>query len=300
MNVRVLAFGKINLYLDVLGKRPDGFHEVAMIMQSVRLADVVNVTEGAENQVTTNSRYVPDNEYNLALQAALLMQKNYPELPKVNIKIEKNIPVSAGMAGGSTDAAAVIVALNELGGLARPEAELMAIGAQLGSDVPFCIGGPTALAMGRGEHTLAVPTLPKWHLVLVKPNFGVSTAKVYGHYHRLGTNARKNGQPRFERYVEALLTRDGHFLYRHLFNALEPTTFSLYPKVKQIKEMIASQHNGYVLMSGSGPTIFSAFEDEEEAWHVFRKLRQKYANTLLTSTVDDETQGIRMYSSNGS
>lgn len=292
MNVRILAFGKINLYLDVLGKRPDGFHDVAMIMQSVRLADVVDVCEASENAISTNSRYVPDNPHNLAFRAAVLMQETY-KLPKVSIQIEKNIPVSAGMAGGSTDAAAVMLAMDRLFELNRPVEELMRIGAQLGSDVPFCVGGPTALAFGRGEHILPVPTLPKRHLVLVKPNFGVSTAKVYSQYHRLGTTAHKTGTPGIERYICALLTGDNDFLYSHLFNALEPTTFSLYPKVKQIKDAMSMLGGESVLMSGSGPTVFASFEDEQEAWQVFRKLRKKQYNTLLTSTVDDETRGIR-------
>lgn len=295
MGLRVLAFGKINLYLDVLGKRADNFHEVAMIMQSVRLADVIDITEASENIIHSNSRFLPNNEQNLAMRAAVLMQSHY-DLPKVKIHINKQLPVSAGMAGGSTDAAAVLIALNELGGLHLPVGRLMELGAELGSDVPFCVGSPTAIALGRGEVILPMPVLPKWHLVVVKPNFGVSTPNVYKHYKKHPSCAKNSSVPSFENYLKALQMQNDRFIYAHMFNALELATFSLYPRVEKIKRKIQLMcgESVPVLMSGSGPTVFAAFKEEKEAWKFFRILRKEYKQTYLTSTVDEKDLAIRM------
>lgn len=281
------AHGKINLYLQVLGQREDGFHEVCMIMQAIHLADRIRVTKSEANQVTSNSRYVPNNRYNLALQAAMALQEAY-DLGPVAIEIHKDIPVSAGLAGGSTDAAQVILLMRDLFDLDVPMAELLAIGASLGSDVPFCMQGPTAIALGRGEKILQVPALPKRHLVLVKPDFPVSTAKVYGRYRELTEKERTSPPRDFSHVLAALVQGEWKGLEASLFNALEPATFSMYPKVETIKRDIQAIYAGPVLMSGSGPTIFCVLEEETEAWELYKVLSKRYKFTYLTSTVDSQ------------
>lgn len=280
------AYAKINLYLNVLGKREDGFHEVCMVMQAIRLADRVTVTPAISNQVTSNSRYVPNNPSNLAMQAAMAMQKAYG-LGPVAIDLHKAIPVSAGLAGGSSDAGQVILLMDRLFGLQAPMEDLLAIGASLGSDIPFCMQGPTALAIGRGEKLLNLPPLPKRHLVLVKPDFPVSTAKVYGHYGHLPSQEKTSPRRDFSHTLSALLAGAWDQVLPDLFNALEPATFSLYPKVEKIKKDIQNIYSGPVLMSGSGPTIFCVLEGAEEAWDLYKVLSKNYPQTFLTTTLEE-------------
>lgn len=284
--MQALAFGKINLYLNVLGKREDGFHEVCMVMQAIRLADHIRILEAPSNKISTNNRYVPDNHKNLAMRAAMAMQDAY-DLPPVSIEIQKNIPISAGLAGGSADAAQVIMLMNKIFQLEAPIEELSALGAKLGSDIPFCMQGPTAVALGRGEELLPLQTLPKRPIVLVKPDFPVSTAKVYGHYASLRNEERKPPRVDFAHVLSALSQGDWKRVEKGMFNALEPATFSLYPKVEAIKKDIQSSTSGPVLMSGSGPTILCVLEDAKEAWVLYKELSRRYKNCYLTSTVDE-------------
>ena len=158
MQARVNAYAKINLFLDILGKRDDGYHEVRMIMQTIKLADYLALEEYEENILLCSHQFLPVNDSNLALKALLLMQEIFPQIPKVKILLEKHIPIAAGLAGGSADAAAVIAGLNELFLLKQSPAQLAQIGARLGSDIPFCLLGGTALAEGRGEKMTTLPS----------------------------------------------------------------------------------------------------------------------------------------------
>ncbi len=285
MGVKLAAFGKVNLFLDVLKKRHDGYHAVNMIMQGVRLADWVSIEHDAVNSIRANSPYVPNNENNLAMRAALLMQKTY-DLSPVMIDIAKHIPVSAGMAGGSSDAAAVILGMDRLFDLQRPLPELMALASQIGSDVPFCLYGGTAYAVGRGEVVAPLPTLPQFHIILFKANFGVSTAAVYKAYKQPQT-PRSHEQMSAER-INAILNGDVDQVLSQLFNALEPITFSMYPKVKHLKNELQAMGAEHILMSGSGPTVFAAFREQSDAWSFYKRAREHHRFMHLTSTVNED------------
>ncbi len=279
---KITAYAKINLVLDVLRKREDGYHEVAMVMQSVDLSDTIFLKESDRNWLVTASRYVPANMNNLAMRAVTLMQREFPgRVPKLEVTLEKRIPVAAGMAGGSTDCAAVMLGINRLYDLNLTVKELEELAAQLGSDIPFCISGATALATGRGELMEPLPECPELHLVLVKPPFGVSTPKVYG-------NLRVNEitqHPDVDACIRGLQIGDKEAILNAMDNVLEQSTFQLQPKVKMIKEGMQACGGKHVLMSGSGPTVFAAFAEQDEAQQYYNKLKRQYPGAILTRTV---------------
>mgnify|MGYP000055682012 FL=1 len=281
----VKAYAKINLFLDVLGKRADSYHEVEMIMQSISLYDRITLKPAERISVSTNNPLVADDRRNLAFQAALLVQKKYPFWPGVEIVIDKKIPVAAGLAGGSTDAAGVILGLNKLFSLNMSKNEMLELGAQLGYDVPFCILGNTALAKGRGEKVEEVPSCPKFWVVLVKPPFGVKTSVVYKNLN-LGEKKKENGG--ITKYIKALENKDRGYLLKNMFNLLEQSTFKLYPEVEKIKRDLNKLGAEYTLMSGSGPTVFAVFNDYQEAFSFKEKIRNFYTHVYLAYTVNKE------------
>ena len=284
-NAGVKAYAKINLYLNVLGKRPDSYHEVEMIMQSISLYDRITLKPAERISVSTNNPLVADDQRNLAFQAALLVQRNYPFWPGVEIVIDKKIPVAAGLAGGSTDAAGVILGLNKLFSLNMSKNEMLELGAQLGSDVPFCILGNTALAKGRGELVEEVPPCPKFWVVLVKPPFGVKTSVVYKN---LNLCEKKKENVGITKYIKALENKDRGYLLKNMFNLLEQSTFKLYPEVEKIKRDLNKLGAEYTLMSGSGPTVFAVFNDYQEAFSFKEKIRNFYTHVYLAYTVNKE------------
>lgn len=284
VTAEVKGFAKINLVLDVLRKREDGYHEVEMVMQAVDLADKITIMPYQENRLETNYKYIPTDMNNLAMKAVALMQKEFPHLPPLLVKLEKNIPVAAGLAGGSADCAAVMLGINQLFDLQLSLIELEKLAAQLGSDIPFCLGGPTALATGRGEFIQKLPNCPKLYFVLIKPNFGASTPKVYGNL-RLSEIEQ---HPSVQACVDALKIADGEQVLAALGNVLEWSTFELYPKVREIKLELQKAGCNAVLMSGSGPTVFAAFTDRKEAEDCYRKFKGKYQQVFLTETLDEE------------
>ncbi|KJS85659.1 MAG: hypothetical protein JM58_07950 [Peptococcaceae bacterium BICA1-8] len=257
----IKAYAKLNLILDVLEKREDGYHEVEMIMQAISLYDLITIKSGEGINVTTNHPLVPLDERNLAYQAAALLIKKYPDIPGVEINIEKNIPMEAGLAGGSTDAAAVLIGMNKLYSLKMDSAELLEKGALLGSDVPFCILGSTALAKGRGEIIEEITQCPKLWVVLVKPDFGVKTKEVYQNLILSDITSR----PDLGGYINALQVGDISHLFNKTANVLEYSTFKLYPKVKKLKENLQAMGAKSLLMSGSGPTIYALFTAQKDA-----------------------------------
>lgn len=283
MKAIVTAPGKINLSLEVLGQRKDGYHAVQMIMQGVRLADYIHCAEAPANRVTANHPFVPRNESNLAMRAAMLLQERY-QVPPVHLHIDKAIPVSAGMAGGSTDAAAVLLGLDRLFQLGLSATTLRSLAAELGSDVPFCLESGTALAVARGEIVAPLPPLPKMHLVVFKAAFGVSTAKVYRAY-RPGPDAL-GPEERLRLFLEAIHQGDSERVLNMLFNALEPTTFSMYPKIERLRNELVQLGAPHVLMSGSGPTLFAAFLSAEEAFAFFKRAHALHKHMIVTSTLD--------------
>lgn len=282
MKVHVKAPAKINLTLDVLGKRDDGYHEVEMVMTTVDLADRIEITDKKENSISilSHNRFVPDDERNLAYKAASLLKQKFNIQTGVNIKIEKNIPVAAGLAGGSSDAAATLKGLNQLWNLGLTINELAQIGAEIGSDVSFCVYGGTALAKGRGEIIQPLPAPPKCWVILAKPSIGVSTSEVYGKLDLSGLV-----HPDTKKMIEAIKTRNYEQMCENLGNVLESVTLNLYPEVKQIKSYMKRFGADAVLMSGSGPTVFGLVRYDSRLQRIYNGLRgfcnQVYAVRLL-------------------
>ena len=266
----VKAPAKINLTLDVLYKRPDNYHEVEMIMTTVDLADRIGLEPRADGQIKiiSTDRFVPNDERNFAYQAAKLLKDTYGITEGVSIKIDKEIPIAAGLAGGSSDAAATLRGLNEMWNLNLTMDELAEHGAKIGSDVSFCIYGGTALATGRGEKIKELPAPPTCWVVLAKPKIGVSTADVYG-----GLKLEGIEHPNTKQMIEAIETQDYELLCKSLGNVLETVTFKLHPEVITIKEQMQRFGADAVLMSGSGPTVFGLVDSETRATRIYNGLR---------------------------
>lgn len=266
----VKAPAKINLTLDVLYKRPDNYHEVEMIMTTIDLSDRIGLEERNDGKIiiTTSNGNIPDDQRNLAYQAALLMKNTYHIDKGVTITIDKEIPVAAGLAGGSSDAAATIRGLNELWDLKLTNDTLAELGAKIGSDVPFCVYGGTALATGRGEKIKALQTPPTCWVVLAKPKIGVSTASVYG-----GLNLQNVEHPNTKQMIQALEEGDYELMCRSVGNVLETVTCKLYPEVDIIKEQMKRFGVDAALMSGSGPTVFGLVDSESRLNRVYNGLK---------------------------
>lgn len=278
------APAKINLLLDVLRKRDDGYHEVEMIMTMVDLADRLEMSELPRDQIVLSSQagFIPLDEKNLAFQAAKLIKERYGVKQGVYIHLDKHIPVAAGLAGGSSDAAATLRGLNRLWQLGLSTAELEELGAELGSDVPFCIRGGTAIARGRGERLETIDNPPQCWVVLAKPPINVSTAEVYG---KLRANELKE-HPSISGMVEAIRKQSFADVCAGLGNVLESVTLDRYPEVRQIKEVMTKLGADGVLMSGSGPTVFGLVSKESKISRIYNGLRgfckEVYAVRLLT------------------
>jgi 4-diphosphocytidyl-2-C-methyl-D-erythritol kinase len=253
------APAKINLSLDVLYKREDGFHEVEMIMTTVDLADRVYLRDiqNDEIKIVSHSRYIPNDNRNLAYQAADLIKRKCSIKKGVEIEIEKNIPVAAGLAGGSSDAAATLRGLNKLWDLGLTLDELAEMGAAIGSDVSFCVYGGTALATGRGEIIKHIQAPPNCWVVLAKPTIGVSTADVYK-----SLDISKISHPNTKAMLHAIENQDYKSVCNAMGNVLESVTLRNYPEVQQIKSQMEKFGADAVLMSGSGPTVFGLVEHE--------------------------------------
>lgn len=270
MRLLVKAPAKINLSLDILGKRSDGYHEIEMVMTTIDLADRLELVPLEEDriEVTSQSRYVPDDQRNLAYQAANLLKKRFRIKQGVQISIDKAIPVAAGLAGGSSDAAATLKGLNEIWGLHLSTEELAQIGSEIGSDVSFCVHGGTALAQGRGEKISPLPTPPNCWVILAKPEIGVSTAEIYKN-----VNMRNVVHPNTTAMIEALNGQSYQGICNNLGNALEEVTLKMYPEVALIKEQMEKFGADAVLMSGSGPTVFGLVQHDSRLHRVYNGLR---------------------------
>lgn len=274
------AKAKINLTLDILGKRDDGYHEVEMVMQSIALADIVTIEEADETSVETDLAELADDRTNLAWRAAELMRDTYRVARGAKIRIAKKIPLAAGLAGGSSDAAAVLLGLNELWQLDRPIDELLALGARLGSDVPFCMIGGTMIASGRGEILTDAPALGKYPLVLVKPPLGVSTAAVYG-------GCRADNvicHPSASRMCQAIVSQDKSRIFGALGNVLETVTIPLRPEIAEIKQALLDAGAEAAMMSGSGPTVFAFVRTEQDAAHIANEMKKRFSTYTVCTT----------------
>ena len=283
------APAKINLALDVLYKRDDGFHEVEMVMTNVDLADRIELveTKGDRIKINSHNRYVPDDSRNLAYQAAQLLKKRFNIRTGIEITIDKNIPVAAGLAGGSSDAAATLRGLNRIWNLGLSMDELAVLGAEIGSDVSFCVHGGTAIARGRGEKIEHLPAPPNCWVVLAKPTIGVSTADVYRNL-----SFKELAHPNIKSMVDSIYNQDYQSMCKNIGNVLESVTLNMYPEVKMIKEQMSRFGADAVLMSGSGPTVFGLVEHDSRMQRVYNGLmgfcEQVYAVRLLGNRLDVE------------
>lgn len=274
MNVLVRkAYAKINLGLDVLRRREDGYHEVKMIMQTVGIHDILTFKEAPEGvlELSVNSMQIPDNDDNLIIKAAKLLLQTAGINKGVSINLEKNIPVAAGMAGGSTDAAATFLGLNELFELSYTKEDLQKMGVKLGADIPYCIMGGTALSEGIGEKLSPLPAPPAAFLVVAKPDLMISTKYVYENLH---ANSLKD-HPDIDAMIGAIKDADLHKMCSLMGNVLETVTEKENPIITQIKALMIEEGAIGSLMSGSGPTVFGIFDKEEQAKLCLTKLQEK-------------------------
>ena len=273
MNQLVMeAKAKINLSLDVLGKRADGYHEVRMIMQSLDLCDTVTVTKSEADGITltSNLNFIPTDERNLAYKAARMMIEEFQIKEGVTIDLVKRIPVAAGMAGGSTDGAAVLVAMSRLFDLSLTDSQLMERGVRLGADVPYCIMGGTALSEGIGEVLSPLPPMPECYFVIAKPGVSVSTKYVYEQIDSVGVNEHPDTDGMIHAIREGSL--DG--VSSRLCNVLEAVTITVHPEIQEIKTFLKEQGAKNALMSGSGPTVFGIFQEKDAAKRAADKLKK--------------------------
>lgn len=282
--LKIKGNAKINLTLDVLYKREDGFHQVEMIMQAIDLADIVSLEERKNSviSVASNIARLPCDHRNLAYRAAVLIKEACQVTTGVHIFLEKNIPVAAGLAGGSADAASVLLGLNNLWKLGLSLHELEILGAKLGSDVPFCLRGGTMLATGRGEILEPLADLKPCYVVLAKPPISVSTSWVYRQYR--GQDVKDH--PDTSGVRSCLTQGDLPGVANRLCNVLESVTIPIHPQIKELKKSMMQHGAMASLMSGSGPTVFGLVEDQAGAEHIAKKLRnQSAANIFITKTV---------------
>lgn len=271
-SIQLRAMGKINLGLDVVRRRPDGYHEVKMVMQTVNLYDKVGITVEAEPgiRITSNLSFLPTNENNIVYKAAALLMEQYAIDKGVSISLEKHIPVAAGMAGGSTDGAAVLYGMNRLFSLGLGRKRLMELGLKLGADVPYCLMRGTALSEGIGEVLTPLPGMPDCWILIAKPPVSVSTKFVYENLH-LET---LDHHPDIDGIVKAIRSKDLYGMCSRLENVLETVTVGRHPEIREIKDFMKRHGAINALMSGSGPTVFGIFDDEREARSGCEALRE--------------------------
>ena len=273
--LKLKAKAKINLGLDVVRKREDGYHEVRMIMQMINLYDKITLRKKTEPgiTVTANLSYLPVNEDNLVYRAAKLLMDEFQVDGGLEIELQKYIPVAAGMAGGSTDAAAVMVGVNRIFQLGLNKKQLMERGVKIGADVPFCIMRGTALAEGIGEELTPLPAMPHCSLVIAKPKIHVSTKFVYGNL-KVGELTE---HPDIDGQVQALRENNLEQLVTRMGNVLETVTIPAYPVIDEIKHTMMKYGAMGAMMSGSGQTVFGIFEKEDKAQEVCRLLKKEKA-----------------------
>ena len=270
--VQLKALAKINLGLDVLGKRENGYHDVRMVMQTIYLYDNVTLTKVEQPgiQVETNLSYLPVDENNIAYKAAKLLMDEFDIQQGVHIKLEKRIPVAAGMAGGSSNAAAVLVGMNRLWRLGLSQKDLMERGVALGADVPYCVMRGTALAEGIGEILSPLPPMPKCYIVVAKPSISVSTKMVYE-----ALDAKEIVEhPDIDGVLLGLENQDVRKIASSMGNVLESVTIEKYPIIETIKDAMKKAGALNAMMSGSGPTVFGIFDDRKVAKEAQQKLKQ--------------------------
>ena len=281
--MKIKAYAKINISLDLVGKREsDGYHLLKMIMQNIDLYDEISVEKQKEGiTISCNKNYVPTDSRNLAYKAASLFKETYNIEDGVHIDIVKNIPVSAGLAGGSTDAAAVLKLMNKIFEVNVSDEELMDIGLKLGADIPYCINGGTALCEGIGEKITTLQPFKDKILVLVKPSFGVSTKEVYKSFNL----DRVRVHPKTENLIEAMENDNLYYVANNMKNLLENVTLRKHNILIKIKEDMNRYGAVGSMMSGSGPSVFAFFDDMLKAQRCYEKMKENYREVFLTRTI---------------
>ena len=280
------ARAKINLNLDVIGKLENGYHVVEMVMQQIDLYDNICLTKKESGlSIETTCDYIKDDDSNIAYKAAALLMKDYSAIKGVHIHIEKLIPVAAGLAGGSSDAAAVLMGLNKLYALGISEDELMNYGVQLGADVPFCILGGAAIAEGIGEKLTPIKGLEEQWVLIAKPPISVSTQEIYTNY---SVEYIRKDRP-FKQLLEAVNTSNLSILSTLMFNALEVVTFERYSIVEKLKRKVQETGAVATMMSGSGPTVFGLYKSYDKGCKALKHIKKLYPQTYLVKTYNIRT-----------
>lgn len=264
--IELKAYGKINIGLDVIRKREDGYHDLDMIMQTVGVYDDVIIsredgTQTYEIEVSTDADVLPNDKENLAFMAAKVLMEAYDIKAKVKIHINKRIPIAGGMAGGSADCAAVLRGVNQLFQLGLTDEQLQEYGVKLGADVPYCIVGGTKRAQGIGEILTDLPTPPKCYVIIAKPDAFVSTKFVYSHIRP----AQIENHPDIDGIIESIKAGDLYGMCEKIANVMEDVTIPEYPIIQKVKDILKSNGAVNALMSGSGPTVFGIYDDKEKA-----------------------------------
>jgi 4-diphosphocytidyl-2-C-methyl-D-erythritol kinase len=280
--INLKSRAKINLSIDVLGKRNDGYHIVEMIMQTIDLYDYIEISERDDNKINikSNNVNIPLNEDNIVYKAANLIKEKFNINRGLDIYIQKNIPVAAGMAGGSSNAAAILVGLNEMWNLNISEQDLMEIGLKLGADVPFCINGGAALAQGIGEQLTKIKCLNDTYILVCKPDIFVSTAEVYKNLDMNKVPKRPNNKL----LINCLENQEIKLLAKNMVNVLESVTSNNYEEINKIKDIMIKYGALGSMMSGSGPTVFGLFDEYEKAVKTSEYLKRQYNQTYLVGS----------------
>lgn len=281
MNIlRIRAHAKINLYLDVLNRREDGYHEIQTVMQSIGVYDELKINH-LPSGISLRCKHpqLSNPQSNLALRAAQLLGDRTGSKNGAEIKLKKNIPIGAGLAGGSADAAGVLVGLNIMWGLDLTLRELQELGAELGSDIPFCLEGGTLLAEGRGEVLQKVSDFPDANIILAKPSFSLSAAEIYKQW----DEGQKREHPDIHAFLNSLESCSLKAASANLANALEQVVFKTYPEVQTIKERCLEAGALGALMSGSGPSVFAVAQTSEQASRIHQML-QGLCPCLITAS----------------
>lgn len=282
--MRLRAMAKINLGLDVLRKREDGYHEVRMIMQTIQMYDLLDIRKKSEPGIvlSTNLPYVPSDERNLVYKAAKLLMDEFDVKEGLSMKLTKSIPVAAGMAGGSSDAAAAFVGVNRLFHLGLSEEELMKRAVQVGADVPYCVMRGTALAEGIGEKLTSLPGLPRCYVLVSKPGINVSTKLAYENL-KLDSIQK---HPDIDGMLRDIENQDLKSLTSKMENVFEPGIIRQYPVIQEIKDLMEANGALKAMMSGSGPTVFGIFDDRAKMREAAEVLKQSHlAKTVFATQI---------------
>ena len=276
------ALAKINLGLDVVGKKANGYHEVRMIMQNINIYDKVCMKKLAEDEIKleTSLSFLPVDDNNLAYRAAKLMKDEFGITQGVSIKIDKRIPVSAGLAGGSSDAAAVMIGMKKLFDIDVTKEKLKELGVRLGADVPFCIQRGTALAEGIGEVLTELPPIKRCNLLVAKPKLFVPTKVIYQNL-KLDENTI---HPDIDGLMEVMSNNDLYGMASKMGNVLESVSISMHPIIQEIKDKMLELGAVNSLMSGSGPTVFGIFDDEDKLEEAYKKLKETNLAPYVVTT----------------